>query len=382
MPSKSLVQIKTKVKLLAVDDVAYAIDEARKAHLESSIVNLIGKVTNELGQKGADTDKIIGMLSSGITSIQNEVAGEHPELDLATDWESVYEHVRDTAARTKAAGLAGVPTGFKTLDEVTGGIQAGELWVVAARLGQGKTWTLLRMAATALCSGARVQFDAMEQSRMQIALRIHTLLSGDHGKTVFGAADLRTGGNINLIQYKKFVRDQLPKMVNGTGALLINDTSRGRVTPASVAAQIERNNPTVVYLDYITLMASNESGGKAGAREQWQQIASISAELKGIALQYEVGIVAAAQINRMGIGREVPDVSALSGSDAIGHDADAVITMRRESDRVMKMKLAKYRHGQDKQQWYCSFKTNSGVYQEIDKDVALDMINEDAVADA
>jgi hypothetical protein len=376
LPSRQLVKIKTKLNLLQVDDVEYAIETALKAHVEASLVKIIGQATASLGESEPNADAIMGKLRAGITTIQNATSGERREHDIVADWEDAYEYVKGAQARTATSGISGVPFGFKTLDGETGGAQPGEVWVVAARLGQGKSWTLLRMAAAALCAGNRVQFDAMEMNKTQVALRIHALLSGSSGQAVFSASDLRSG-SVNLVAYKKFLRDKLPKLIGPGGNLLVNDTSRGRVTPMSVSAQIERNNPTINYLDYITLMSASETPGRMNHREQWQAIAAISSELTGMAMQYEIPIVVAAQINRLGIGKGAPGVEALSGSDAIGHDATGVITMKRLSEHVMLMKLAKYRNGRDGFSWYCEFATNSGRYEEIDKDKAMDLIAQD-----
>ena len=106
-------------------------------------------------------------------------------------------------------------------------------------------------------------------------------------------------------------------------------------------------------------------------------MAELSGEIKGIAMRYEIPVVAAAQINRMAIGNDLPGAEHLAASDAIGQDADCVITMKQQSQRVIKMKLAKFRHGQDGQEWYNEFAPNSGRFEEVSGDTARDLIDED-----
>jgi len=109
----------------------------------------------------------------------------------------------------------------------------------------------------------------------------------------------------------------------------------------------------------------------------WQAIAGLSAELKGIAMRYGVPIVAAAQINRMAIGSDVPGAEHLAGADAIGQDADCVVTMKQMSRHIIKMKLAKYRHGSDGQEWFNEFRPNTGCFKEVSGDSAQDIMAED-----
>ena len=183
---------------------------------------------------------------------------------------------------------------------------------------------------------------------------------------MFKSMDLMHGKNFDLVAYKRFLKELSGKL---DGRLVVDDTSRGRVSPSSIAAQIERNRPDIVFIDYLTLM---NAGG-----DDWRAMAELSGEIKGIAMRYEVPIVAAAQINRMAIGNDVPGAEHLAASDAIGQDADAVVTMRQMSQRVIKMKLAKFRHGMDGQAWFNEFSPNTGRFEEINGDDAKDLMDED-----
>lgn len=365
-PSKVLFKDKfPNFIVLKSDDVEYCLAELRGEYLKRSLV----QVVNETVEKIKNDDEIPDILSamqSSIVALQADSDGMANESDVVDDWEVAYDEVARRYERMAEKGIAGVPTGFTTLDMVTGGAQPGDYWIVAARLGQGKTWTLLRMAATAVYRGFTVQYDALEQSRAQIAMRAHAFLSSAHAKDSFQTQDLMAGKNFDLLAYKEFLKGLRETL---SGKFIVNDTSRGRVTPSSIAAQIERNKPDVVFIDYLTLMN--------GQQGDWQAIASLSAELKGIAMRYQVPIIAAAQINRTAIGEDLPGAEHLAGADAIGQDADAVLTMKQVSRHVIKMKLAKYRHGGDGQVWFNEFRPNSGMFLEIDGDTADEIIAED-----
>lgn len=365
-PSKSLFKVTfPNFTILKSDDVDYCVGELKSAFLRRSLVNLIDDSVDGI-KSGKDVRKIIDDAQRELLHLQVVTEGGKNECDVLDDWQHTYNEVARRYERRQASGMAGVPTGFPTLDNLTGGAQAGDYWIVAARLGQGKTWTLIRMACTALYKGMTVQYDALEQSRAQIAMRAHSFLSSQHAKQSFKSMDLMHGQNFDLNGYKNFLENLREEI---SGRLIVNDTSRGRLNPSMVAAQIERNKPDVVFIDYLTLL---NSGG-----DDWRAIANLSAEMKGIAMHYQVPIIAAAQINRTAIGVDVPGAEHLAGADAIGQDADAVITMKQMSAHVVKMRLAKFRHGSDGQTWYNEFRPNSGKFEEVSGQVAEDIIDED-----
>lgn len=359
-------------KLIKADDVEHFIEEVKKEHKHYSIQMMLDEVIESL--TADDPDEALAVLSRGANELQHSTQGHGAELDIIQHWQDAYTEVSRRVASVTEKGLAGLPTGFQSLDLFTGGPAPGDLWIVAARLGNGKTWTMLRMACAALASGARIQFNALEQSKAQIAMRVHSFLSSQHGKEVFKTLDLMQGKNFDLRGYKKFLKD-LPAQVNGS--FIVSDTTRGRLNVNAIAAQIERNKPDIVFIDYLTLM---ETRGRRG-EDEWRTIAKLSGELKSIAQQYSVPIVAASQINRAGEGKEPPKPEHLSQSDSIGMDADCVVTMKQQSKHVMKFRLAKFRNGQDGQTWFAEFNPNNGKYVEVSGDRAQEIIEMDAEED-
>jgi replicative DNA helicase len=352
-------------KILKADDVEYCVKEVKEAFLRRSMIDLLQVAADKIRLAGVDAAEIVSATQRSLMELQIAAEGGKNESEVMEDWEVAYTEAARRYERNSARGISGIPTGFPTLDNLTGGPQEGDYWIVAARLGQGKTWTLIRMACTALYAGMTVQYNALEQSRAQIAMRSHSFLSSQYGKQTFRSMDLMHGKDFDLKAYKEFLVG-LKDLISGK--LIVNDTSRGRLNPSMIAAQIERNKPDIVFIDYLTLM---NTGG-----DDWKAIANLSAEMKGIAMHYKVPIVAAAQINRMAIGNDLPGAEHLAGADAIGQDADCVITMKQISAHLVKMKLAKFRHGSDGQTWFNEFSPNSGKFDEVDGSRA-DQIQED-----
>lgn len=377
MPSKKAFRAKfSTTKIYDVDDVDHFIDEVKEAHTRFQLVQLTSEIAEALKAED-DPEEILKKMHSEVISVQSQVMGESEVYELGHSFNETYVTVRERASRVMDTGRAGIPTGYDTIDEVTGGIFPGHYWVVAARLGQGKTWTLLKMAVEALLNGYTVQYYSLESSRHQVAMRVHTLLSRVIGHQTFKNMDLTKGENFRVTEYKEFGKSLLDEL---DGRFYISDQSRGTVTPLTIAASIERNQPDIVFVDYITLLESDTGA----SMDDWQSVASVSEALQRMAQRYEVPIIVASQINRSGSGGGITPSGPenLSRSDSIGQDVDAVITLKQITQHTGRMRLAKYRHGRDGQVFWVKFKPNTGELEEITGDEAqrlreLDLEDED-----
>jgi replicative DNA helicase len=346
------------------DDTDFFSDEVRRAHIRMQFIDTINEIADLLADD--DIDTALKKASSSIVQIAAQTGSDH-DSDIFSNFDDVVADVESRVQRVKDHGTSGIPTGIASIDETTGGSNPGELWVLGARLGSGKSWVLQYMAATAATAGYSVQFDALEQTRSAVAMRIHTLLSSSAGKYVFQTTNLMQGKDFDLAKYKAFVRGLKTHV---KGKLHVSDTSRGLVSPMTVMAQIEKNQPDVVFIDYLTLMQ------KSGP--DWQGVAQLSSELKSLAARYGIPIWAAAQLNReFGITKEIPGTEALAQSDAIGQDADGVVTQRQFSKSVIGMKMAKFRNGPSGFKWWMQFNPGDGVIKEVGWSKAQDLMDDD-----
>jgi replicative DNA helicase len=348
------------------DDVEHFSDEVKSEHVRWTLMSLLEDSIDLIAAD--DADQALKKLQAGLITVQSQTQGESIDFDLISDWETTYGEVSQRVDRVLRTGHAGIPTGFRTLDLVTGGLQPGWLCIVGARLGQGKTFTLIRMSLAAVALGHKVQFFSLEQGKTQISIRAMAFLSKQYGPELFKSMDLSRGRGFDIRAYRKFV-EQLKDSVSGK--FLVNDTSRGRVSPLTIQAACEKNQPDMVMVDYLTLMQMQGDGG-------WQSVAALSAALKGLGEQYQIPMIAGSQINRMGISKEPPGAEHLSQADNIGHDADLLITQMQLSKSVLKMKVAKFRHGPTGDVWWCKFKPNIGEFEEVSGDEAEVLKDADA----
>jgi hypothetical protein len=353
-------------EFVPAEDVAPLIDECRDGHAKHTLLVTVRDLTESIR---SDRDPMIIMKEAerALIGLHSEVQGTANSAEITEDWEQAYREVTNRVTRAGTTGQAGIPTGYPTLDKATGGINSGEFWIVAARLGQGKTWTLVNMATHALIAGKTVLYVALEGSRSAIHMRSHNLLSAMYSKEVFKSIDLMRGTGVDLLEYKKFLKSLSRNL---TGKFIVDDTPPSRVNPLTVAAMIERYNPDVTYLDYIQKM---DNGGG-----DWQSMTALSAQMQDVAVRYDQPIVAASQINRTGgIGNDPPGAEHLAGSDSLGRDIDALVTQKSLSTRVSRMRLAKYRHGPDNQKWWAVRDLDKGRIFEATSEDAADYLDED-----
>lgn len=226
------------------------------------------------------------------------------------------------------------PTGIDALDEAVGGLAPGRLIVFGARTGYGKTTVACDFALNAAEAGHSVAIISLEQPSLELALGLLQKRSG------ITPAEAREG----LIDRAALVREldemrALPILIEAGGFNL-----------RALSTLIRRiqivHKADVILVDYVQLV-SNRLQGQTRATE----VAGISAELKRLAVDLDVCIVACAQLNKGPEDREDgrPQIRDIRESEAIAHDADSVLFLVRPDlrDRGASpyLVVAKNRHG-------------------------------------
>ena len=254
---------------------------------------------------------------------------------------------------------------WDTLQNITGGIRQGDLWYLAARLSQGKSWSLGYIVKQALIDGRRVLFYSLEMSEVQVKIRMHTLLGAALG---FDVDHIAMRDKVyDVVGYRKLIskiKEEVP------GELFLRTE---KCSPSLVAA--EGKEVDLVVIDYVGLMQT-PMGSRAV--DDWRTMAAISNMLKEVAQSGDIRILAAAQINRegdsgtkYGYGAKrgdtwrPPKVKNLAQSDALGQDADVVLTHRRYSKHTMVYGIEKNRHGVSDRYYWSHFDPNRGNLEEI-----------------
>lgn len=267
--------------------------------------------------------------------------------------------ILDDATIIDAEDLRTLPVPWQTCGRATGGIGPSQLWYIAARLGQGKTFTMINFGVHAAKAGARVRYISLEMRARVINRRAQLALAGRDIKLRRMLIDESPGIRKDALE---ILTARMP------GSFDVIDTSHGRVNISVVADAMA--DADLVIVDHIGLMSTN-SGNRA--IEDWRTMATISNQLKEETLLTGVPVLAAAQINREGdhSGHRPPKVSQLSQSDALGQDGDVVITFKQLGKKVLHFSAEKVREGQNGR-WYAAFEPDKGLFNEISKELALE----------
>lgn len=225
----------------------------------------------------------------------------------------------------------GVSTGFTRLDRLTNGLQKSDLIVIAARPGMGKTSLAMNIVENAaLGSDAVCAIFSLEMPEGQL---IQRLLCSSANVSMADALS----GKLSTNDWKKIFKaaDKLKQ-----SRINIDDSSR--VTPAEILSKCRRikskNNGRLdlVMIDYIQLMSS---GKKNGDENRTQEVASITRDLKIMAKELNVPVIALSQLRR--IQSSEPQLSDLRESGAIEQDADIVMFINRPDVNATDEDIAK-----------------------------------------
>jgi replicative DNA helicase len=216
--------------------------------------------------------------------------------------------------------ITGVPTGFVDLDEMTRGLQGGDLVIVAARPSMGKTSLVLNIAQhVAIQPDLTVGFFSLEMSKESLFLRLLTSEAQiDSHRLMSGAIGQKDYGRIS------HALETLSAM-----RLFIDDTANiGVLEMRAKARRLQSEHRlSLLVVDYIQLMS-----GRGRFENRTLELASISRSLKGLAKELNVPIVVLSQLSRAPESRSDhrPQLSDLRESGALEQDADLVVLIYRE----------------------------------------------------
>ena len=228
----------------------------------------------------------------------------------------VTQAIKKIEEISKKQGMSGVATGFTRLDELTSGWQPSDLVILAARPGMGKTAFVMSMAKNmAIDFGTPAAIFSLEMSSVQLITRMISSETGiPSGKLRKGNLEPHEWEQLN-VKVKNLAK--APIFIDDTPSLSIFDL---RAKARRLASQ---HNIKVIVIDYLQLMTAGSASN--GNREQ--EISTISRNLKALAKELNIPVIALSQLSRAVEtrgGSKRPLLSDLRESGAIEQDADIV----------------------------------------------------------
>ncbi|MDG3581274.1 replicative DNA helicase [Galbibacter pacificus] len=281
--------------------------------IQRSLIKISSEIIEDAYDEGTD---VFDLLDNAEAKLY-EVTQGNIKKSSETAQSLVIQAKKKIEEISNKEGLSGIPSGFDKLDKLTSGWQPSDLIIVAARPGMGKTALTLSMARNiAVNSNIPVAFFSLEMSSVQLITR---LISSETG---LSSEKLRTG------KLEKHEWEQLNVKVKSleTAPLFIDDTPSLSIFDLRAKARrlASQFGIKMIIIDYLQLMTAGGSQ-KGGNREQ--EISTISRNLKALAKELDVPVIALSQLSRAVEtrgGSKRPLLSDLRESGAIEQDADIV----------------------------------------------------------
>ncbi len=289
---------------------------------EKAITRELIKVATEIatrGYQGGEVEASLDWAEGEIFKIANMKSRPsfYATKDIIKDTIKTIERLYDRKEQ-----ITGVPTGFTDLDNMTSGLQGGDLVIIAGRPSMGKTAFCLNLIEYASMHASKPIASAifsLEMSKEQLVQRLLCSVAR------IEAGRVRTG---------KLAQSEFPTLVNAAGIIAeapiyIDDTPAISILELRAKARRLKaeKNIGVIVVDYLQLM----QGSNTESRQQ--EISEISRSLKALAKELSVPVIALSQLNRSLESRtdKRPILADLRESGAIEQDADVIMFLYREA---------------------------------------------------
>ena len=350
-----------KVKVSEVDDRGFQkriVDQLKVAYQKVDTTDL-DYIKQEFSNfcinqnlKQAIVDSVDLLKSGNYDSIKDLV---DKAMKIGIDSDLGHDYILDYVDRTEIENRNTVPTDWDSLNDVMdGGLGPGELGVVVAPSGVGKTWVLCALGAAAVRQGKTVVHYSLELSEHYVGQRYDTIFT-------------QIPSN-QLIDKKEEVFTKISKL---PGKLQIKYFPPKGITVKKLQAHIEKmtaagNAPDIVILDYADLLLSYTNKSDSTYQEQ----GGTYIELRGMGGELGIPIWTASQTNRSAIDSEVIEADKISDSYAKVMNADFIMSLSRKSkdklNNTARAHIMKNRFGPDGITFPCKMDTNSGIMEVYD----------------
>ena len=289
--------------------------------IQRELIRISGEIIGDAYEDSTDVFDLMDDAEGKIFEITNNF--------LKTDYQEMSSALaqainRIDELRTRTEDISGVPSGFPSLDRVTFGWQKTDLIILAARPAVGKTAFALNLARNAALNPTRPTPVAVFSLEMSAAQLVQRILSAESEIMM----EKISRGKLEDYEYQQLHAkgikrlEQAPIYIDDTAALNIFEFR------AKARRLVHKHKVGIIIIDYLQLMSG--SNDRNGNREQ--EISTISRNLKALAKELNVPILALSQLSRAVETRKeskMPQLSDLRESGAIEQDADMVMFIYR-----------------------------------------------------
>lgn len=298
----------------------------RERAVKRDLLHLAQQVMAAAGRDEGEAMEALEMAEAGILAIAERAvtSGPQPVGVLAKAEVNYIQKVSRSSAP-----YTGLETGYQRLDELTSGLQKGELIILAARPGVGKTAFALNVAAhCALRKGAKVAVFSLEMSASALIRRLLAAEARIDLRRLARGLLSRVSDSVGGSDWERL---HTASQALAAAKMWIDDTAA--ISPLELRGKCRRlaleHGLDLVVVDYLQLMAS----GLERPENRTQEVSAISRSLKALAKQLNVPLLVLSQLSRRPEqrgGDHTPQLSDLRESGSIEQDADVVIFINRK----------------------------------------------------
>lgn len=325
----------------------YLLDELYKDKNRRALASTFNKVRDLLNNDKVDEAMNIYLSASSNLSENSSLQS----INILEDTSRYNKYIDKCNDISKAY----IKTGFKELDNIIGGWDRQEEYAtIVARLGNGKTWILLKTALAAAEQGLRVGIYSGEMAVDKVAYRIDTLFSHISNKDI-------THGNVNSqCKYKEHI-DTLKDKIKGNIFVITPDLIGGPATVSALKSFIQKDKLDILCIDQHSLLEDERK-----AKNPVEKAANISRDIKNLQVMTRIPIITVSQQNREstenGVGNHM-----IAQSDRIGQDSTTII-FAEQKDGIMTLSLTKSRDSESGKKIQYSVDFNQGNFIYIPDD--------------
>ena len=344
---------KVKTNEIENDVLKVAIIENLKEvfrHLESPDLDFIQDKALDFFKnqtlKNAILESVEIMESKGDYDIIKKLVDD--ALNAGTERNIGHEYVEHIEERYSETARETVETGWEVIDELTqGGLGGGELGVIVAPAGVGKTWVLAAIGANAMKRGKHIVHYSLELNESYVGLRYDSIFTGI--------------ANQNLKYHKEDVQTEMDKL---KGDLVIKYFPTKTAGVNTLAAHLKRITTLGTQVDMVVVDYADILKDTGSAREVRHALGNIYEDLRGLAGEFQIPVWTASQANRSALDEDVIEAQKVSESYQKIMTADFVMSLSRKvEDKIGntgRFHVIKNRFGPDGITYPAKVNTNTG----------------------